>query len=297
MLKFHFTKITFKKIIKQLPLFIAGGVFAIGAILASPTHGVLSSAGAKTATTPDSASLAEQSQIISVVNQASPAVVSIVATQELPVIQQNQFQDLCSDPFFQRYFPEDCQQSSQSPVPTAPQEVAAGTGFIVSSNGLIVTNRHVIDISGASYTVVTKDNKTYPASIVLKDPNQDIAILKINTTGLPTLSLGDSSTISVGQTAIAIGNALGQFSNTVSEGIVSGLARSITATENSGQSEQLQQVIQTDAAINLGNSGGPLLNLYGQVVGINTAIVQGAQNIGFAIPINNAKADISQVNK
>lgn len=245
----------------------------------------------------------EETAVISVVQQASPAVVSIVATQQLPVIerqQNNPLQDFCSDPYFRRYFSDECSTVSPSPtasVPTAPQQVAAGTGFIISANGLILTNKHVVDIDGANYTVILNDGRKFPAQILMRDPGQDIAIVKINANDLPSLNLGNSDSIMIGETGIAIGNALGQFSNTVSKGIVSGLSRTIMATGGSGGAEQLTKVIQTDAAINLGNSGGPLLNLSGQVIGINTAIVQGAQNIGFAIPINAAKDDVSKVTR
>lgn len=275
--------------------------FALGALVATialasvPVSKLLAHAADQTITPSDDA------RVISVVHDASPAVVSIVATKELPIINNNSpdpLQEFCSDPPFRQYFEEECllnQQTSQSSATVTAQEVAAGTGFIVSPDGLIVTNKHVVNISGATYTAIANDNRRYPATVLMKDPNQDIAILKIDALNLPTVNLGDSNQIAIGQTAIAIGNALGQFSNTVSKGIVSGLARSVQAVESSGGSEQLDQVIQTDAAINLGNSGGPLLNLNGQVIGINTAIVQGAQNIGFAIPINNARTDINQV--
>ena len=148
----------------------------------------------------------------------------------------------------------------------------------------------------ASYTVITNDGKKYDAKVLARDPSQDFAVVKINATGLPTVTLGDSDGLDLGQTAIAIGNALGQFSNTVSVGVVSGLERTVTASDESGGGEEtIQGVIQTDAAINPGNSGGPLLNLQGQVIGINTAVASGAQSIGFAIPINRAKPDIASV--
>ena len=133
-------------------------------------------------------------------------------------------------------------------------------------------------------------------SLLGKDPVQDLAIMKIDGFGFSNLPLADSDKLQIGQTVIAIGNALGQFSNTVSKGVISGLSRSITAT--SGQSsEKLDSVIQTDAAINRGNSGGPLLNLKGEVIGVNTAIAIGAENISFSIPINRAKKDINDVKK
>ncbi|MBI2057779.1 MAG: trypsin-like peptidase domain-containing protein, partial [Candidatus Yanofskybacteria bacterium] len=132
----------------------------------------------------------------------------------------------------------------------------------------------------------------YPAEILAKDSLHDLAVLKISGNKFPTLKLGDSDKLQIGQTVIAIGNALGEFSNTVSRGVVSGLSRSIVASSGTG-SEKLEQLIQTDAAINPGNSGGPLLNLNGEVIGINTAIAQGAQNIGFAIPVNQVRKIIN----
>jgi S1-C subfamily serine protease len=172
--------------------------------------------------------------------------------------------------------------------------VGGGSGFIVSSDGMILTNKHVVSDTTASYSVVTNDGKKYEAKVLARDGVQDLAVLKITATGLPVAPLGNSDTIRLGQTAITIGNALSEFRNTVSVGVVSGLARNVTA--GSGVfSEELEGVIQTDAAINPGNSGGPLINLKGEVIGINTAIVSGAQNIGFALPINNAKRDIDSV--
>jgi S1-C subfamily serine protease len=241
----------------------------------------------------------EQSQVISVVKSASPAVVSIVASKDLTTVEQNgynPFQDFCSDPFFKQFFGDQCDSATPAPKSTTQkQQVAAGTGFLITSDGLILTNKHVVDISGADFTAITSDGKSYPAKILATDPVLDVALVKISGTNFPTLPLADSSQIQIGQTVIAIGNALGQFSNTVSKGVISGLSRSITAGDNAGSSETLNSVIQTDAAINPGNSGGPLLDLSGNVIGINTAIAQGAQNIGFAIPINQAKKDIGQV--
>ncbi len=181
----------------------------------------------------------------------------------------------------------------------AQQVAGAGTGMIVTSDGLIMTNRHVVDDATASYTVVTNAGKSYPAKIVSIDTANDVAFVRISASGLPTVSLGDSSAMKVGQRVVAIGNALGQFQNTVTDGIVSGLSRGLTAGDSSGiggSSEQLQDLFQTDAAINPGNSGGPLVNLDGQVIGINTAVAgEGAQNIGFAIPVNDVKPLLESV--
>ncbi len=239
-----------------------------------------------------------EAAVIDAVKKASPAVVSIVISEQVPIVEQcpyNPFGDL--PPEFQQLF-------GNTPDMTQPcdtgktqlQEVGGGSGFIISSDGLILTNKHVVSDTSASYTVITNDGKKYSATILARDPSQDFAVVKIKATGLPTVTLGSSDGLELGQTAIAIGNALGQFSNTVSVGVVSGLERTVTASDESdGQQETIQGVIQTDAAINPGNSGGPLLNLQGEVIGINTAIASGAQSIGFAIPINRAKHDITSV--
>jgi S1-C subfamily serine protease len=157
-----------------------------------------------------------------------------------------------------------------------------------------LTNKHVVLDESADYTVLTNDGKKYPAKVLAKDPVQDLAIIKIEGSNFPVVKLGDSSKLQIGQTVIAIGNALGEFRNTVSVGVISGLGRTITAS-GGDLVETIEDVIQTDAAINQGNSGGPLLNLKGEVIGIDTATVSGAQNIGFAIPIDKGKRDIEQV--
>ena len=174
---------------------------------------------------------------------------------------------------------------------------AAGTGIIVTGDGYILTNKHVID--GANkINVVLDDGTTYEdVKLVTVDPLNDVAYLKIpDVSGLKAATLGDSKTIHVGQQVIAIGNALGQYQNTVTAGIISGTGRSITATDNSGSmSESLSDMIQTDAAINSGNSGGPLVNAAGEVIGINTATSSTAENMGFAIPISSVKGMLNQL--
>ncbi|MEI8143042.1 MAG: trypsin-like peptidase domain-containing protein [Candidatus Berkelbacteria bacterium] len=176
------------------------------------------------------------------------------------------------------------------------QSTGAGTGFIITSDGLILTNKHVAADLTAAYTVVTSDGKTYDAKVQSQDTFSDLAVLKIDARNLPVVELGDSDQLKVGQWVIAVGNALGQFQNTVTAGVVSAKNRSITASDSAGSSsEALTNLLQTDAAINPGNSGGPLVNLAGQVVGINTATASGAQGIGFAIPINDAKKAIDSI--
>ena len=237
--------------------------------------------------------------VINAVKKASPAVVSIVISKDVPVVEQcpyNPFSNIPQE--FQQFFNFGGGSQFYQPCnsgKTQKQDIGGGSGFIVSSNGLIVTNKHVVSDTGADYTVFTNDSKKYPAKVLARHPTLDLAVLKIDAVGLPTVDIGDSTNLDLGQTAIAIGNALGEFRNTVSVGVVSGLARTITASDQTGQSETINNVIQTSAAINPGNSGGPLLNLSGQVIGINVAMVSGAQNIGFAIPIDAAKKSIESV--
>jgi len=175
-------------------------------------------------------------------------------------------------------------------------KVGGGSGFIVHPDGLILTNKHVVFDPEAEYTVVANDGKEYQAKVLARDPITDIAVVKVDAQGLPTVQLGNSKKLELGQTVIAIGNALGMFQNSVSKGIISGLSRSISAALGTdGEMEHLRGVLQTDVAINQGNSGGPLINLDGEAIGINTAIIYGAQNIGFAIPINWARQDLEDI--
>jgi S1-C subfamily serine protease len=169
-----------------------------------------------------------------------------------------------------------------------------GTGFIYDADGWILTNKHVVD-GATEITVILSDSRELPASLYGIDPLTDLAIIKVDSSGLPTVSIGSSSELKPGQLAIAIGNPLGEFENTVTTGVISGLGRQIVAGDSlSTNSEQLNNLIQTDAAINPGNSGGPLLDSAGQVIGINTAVSQEAQGIGFAIPIDVARPIMQQ---
>jgi S1-C subfamily serine protease len=154
----------------------------------------------------------------------------------------------------------------------------------------------VVDDEEAEYTVFTNDGKKHTATIVARDPTLDIALIKIEGNGYPSLQFGNSANLKLGETVIAIGNALGEFRNTVSVGVVSGLSRSVVAGGlTSGEIEELDEVIQTDAAINPGNSGGPLLDLQGNVVGVNVAVAIGSQNIGFALPADMVKVAVDSV--
>lgn len=223
-----------------------------------------------------------------VVKSASPAVASVIVSKYVPILVQEYYNPFGENSPFKIMIPRIVEKGKEL------KEVGGGSGFIVSSDGLIVTNKHVVLDEQAEYTVLTNDGKKYPAKVLARDPVQDVAILKVDAAGLLTVELGDSDNLEIGQTVIAIGNALGEFRNTVSAGVISGLMRTITAG-GGGFQEQLEEVIQTDAAINPGNSGGPLLNLFGQVIGINTAMASGAENIAFAIPVNKIKKDIDDV--
>jgi S1-C subfamily serine protease len=172
---------------------------------------------------------------------------------------------------------------------TDTYESGIGTGFIVDPNGLIITNSHVVNDPNGEYSVVLKDGTTYSVDKIHLDEYSDIAILEITARNLPTVEFGDSDSLKVGQKAIAIGNALGRFDNTVTVGVISGTAREVQASSGFGQRKTYENVIQTDAALNPGNSGGPLLNSSGQVIGVNVATTLGAENIGFAIPVNVVK--------
>lgn len=230
----------------------------------------------------------EEESVVSAVKKANPAVVSIAVTRRVPVTDRRS----SPNPFDFFGFSLPLPQSG----PTQKQETGGGSGFLVSQDGHIVTNRHVVDDLEAEYTVFTNDGAKHPAKVIAQDPTLDLAVIKIGGSGYPFLAFGDSGKLEVGQTAIAIGNALGEFRNTVSVGVISGLARSIIAGDARGQEvESLNQVIQTDAAINSGNSGGPLLNLSGEVVGINVAMAVGSENIGFALPANEIKGVVTTV--
>lgn len=182
-----------------------------------------------------------------------------------------------------------------SPGKSQRQDVGGGTGFIVTSDGYIITNRHVISDTNAQYAVVLRDGTRYDATVVAKDTFVDIGVLKINAKNLPVVKLGDSATVKIGQTVIAVGNSLAEFKNTVTKGIVSGLNRRVVAGGGLEGSEVIDEAIQTDAAINPGNSGGPLINLKGEVIGMNTAVSLEGQLIGFAIPSNTIKPVIKSV--
>ena len=238
----------------------------------------------------------QESFVIEAVKKTNPAVVSIIISKEVPkyetYIDPNQNDNPFGDLFPGFNFNFNIPQYRQNG--TEKKEIGGGSGFFVSSDGLIVTNKHVVDQKNVEYTVFTNDGKKHSAKVVARDPILDIALIKIEGT-FPFLSLGNSDSLEVGQSVIAIGNALGEFRNTVSVGVISGLSRSVTAGDSFGKTELLDHVIQTDAAINPGNSGGPLLDLSGRVIGVNVAVAQGSQNVGFALPINSVQGAIESV--
>lgn len=238
-----------------------------------------------------------QIQIINAIKKVMPAVVSITVSKEMEDIAKELPFDIESlNPYDQEILKERMQQAPRDEHGRI--KVGGGSGFLVSSNGVILTNKHVIMDPHASYSVLASNGKKYDTKVTSYDPINDIAILKIEDKNLPTISLDSSGKLELGQSVIAIGNALGEFANSVSTGVVSGLSRFISATTDMmGHQEKLRGLIQTDAAINPGNSGGPLINLNGEAIGINVAVVFGAQNIGFAIPVARAIKDLEEIKK
>jgi serine protease Do len=242
----------------------------------------------------------EDSPLIGAIDKASPAVVSIIASKELE-------RYVGGSPFGMFGLPGGL-RFEEPEVVTEKREIGGGTGFIVSNDGMVVTNKHVVDDEDAEYQVFLPDGSQFYAKVLEKDPFNDIAILKLfedeemknNAAGLPIVDLGDSDSIRVGARVIAIGNALSEFDNTTTAGIVSGKGRQIVAGSGNpfggGASSRLSGLIQTDASINPGNSGGPLINIFGEVIGMNTAVAE-ANGIGFAIPVNDVKNVLESVEK
>ena len=220
-----------------------------------------------------------------VVESTIPAVVSISISADVPVYEQ--YYENFWSPFGGFFGGGNVQVPRQRQVGTERQEIGGGTGFIVSADGYIVTNKHVVDQEGVEYTAITNNGAEYEVEVVAKDPSLDVAILKIESEeDFPFLEFAEIEDVRLGETVIAIGNALAEFPNSVSVGVVSGLSRDIVAGDGFRFRESLEGVIQTDAAINRGNSGGPLLNTDGKVVGVNVAVAGDGENIGFALPGN-----------
>jgi len=232
--------------------------------------------------------LNEESIVIEVAEKVSPSVVTVGITKTQKVLDLFEW-DPFIDPFGFFRQPKSREEKVQQDI---------GSGFIVSADGLVVTNKHVVADTQAKYRVITKDDKEHEVKKIYRDPVNDLAILKIDASGLKPVDLGDSDKLKVGQFVIAIGTALGQFRHTVTTGVISGLGRGITAgSPFEGYVERLDNVVQTDAAINPGNSGGPLLNSAGQVIGVNVAVAIEGQNIGFALPINLVKESLANFEK
>ena len=237
-----------------------------------------------------------RSPIVETIKKVMPAVVSIAISKKLEAIEKEIPPDAMP---FLPFKHGHLQVPDEMVDRKGMVKIGGGSGFIVDPKGIIITNKHVVADKDAEYTIITDSGEKYPGEILARDPIDDVAIVKINSrNSLPVVKLGDSLKIDLGESVIAIGNALGIFKNTVSSGIISGLARSIraaTEVEKQPTLQELRGLIQTDAAINPGNSGGPLVNLNGEAIGINAAIVFGAQNLGFAIPINYIKRDLDDL--
>ncbi len=231
-----------------------------------------------------------EDQLVRVVGNAVPAVASIVVSKEIPQVEIEYVNPFGNDPFF---------HDSGVRIPVyrqrgvVEQRVSSGTGFIITSDGYLITNRHVVADTSVRVTAFLSDGTSQTAAVIYRDPIHDVALLKISGAFNP-IPLGDSARTKLGQTVIAIGNALGELENTVSVGIVSGLDRTIEASDGKAVL-RIEGVIQTDAAINRGNSGGPLLDFDGRAMGVNVATVVGSENISFAIPINVVRSIASNL--
>jgi serine protease Do len=237
----------------------------------------------------------QEELITQTVRRADPAVVSVIITKDLPKLTQVYEDVLPDNPFFRGFSVQIPRLQQQG---TEKREVGGGTAFFVSADGLLMTNKHVVSDEKAEYTILLNDGTRLSARVAALDPVNDIALLKVSGKDFTALPIAQNDDIQLGQTAITIGNALGEFRNTVSVGVVSGLQRSITAGDaGGGGSERLDQIIQTDAAINSGNSGGPLLSSNGEVIGMNTAVSSVGQNIGFALPARELRRVLSSYQK
>ena len=233
-----------------------------------------------------------KSPIVEIAKTVCPAVITVIVSKDLP-----KAENFYSFPYGDKeYMMPKYEKGQKSKIEKT--KIGGGSGFIVSENGYVLTSNHVVSDTNADYTVILDPKHKYPAKVLSRNPINDTAVLKIEGERFPYLEMADSGKIELGEEVVAVGNALGEFTDTLSTGIVSGLSRFITASGGiENQTQNLRGLIQTDAAINPGNSGGPLINMDGLVIGINTAMIAGAQNIGFAIPINYAKKDLNEVRK
>jgi len=265
-----------------------GGALADRVFVIKPLDNVLKRTGIPSTTSQTSpvVSLAGDGSVADVAELASKSVVTVSVRRQQRVVDSTQI-----DLFGIFSIPRETGE-----VREIQEDI--GTGFVVDSQGLIVTNKHVVSDLSVEYSVIDKDDTEHKVTNIYRDPTSDLAIIKVDNSNLPALSLGDSDQIRVGQVAIAIGTALGEFRHTVTTGVVSGVGRGIEASDfSSGRAEALENVIQTDAAINPGNSGGPLLDVAGSVIGVNVAVSVGAENVGFALPINLVKSSIENFNQ
>lgn len=234
----------------------------------------------------------KKSPIVEIAKKVCPAVITIIASRDLPQIEDFYFLPYKGEKVA---FPKNINSEKQM------TKIGGGSGFIVSKDGYVLTCNHVVEELDADYTVILGPDKKYKAKVLSRDALTDTAILKIEDgDSFPFLKMGDSDNVELGETVIAVGNPLGEFEDTLSAGIVSGLSRKITAyngVSTTSKATSLRGLIQTDAAINPGNSGGPLVNMSGEAIAINTAMIMGAENIGFALPINYIKEDLKEVKK
>ncbi len=230
-----------------------------------------------------------QEHLTETIRRTMPSVVSILLTEHLAAIRAKHH------PAAYPFFPKHQRELQEKLAQDRPAYSGGGSGFVVHASGLIVTNKHVVSDPDLDYTVVTTDGRHFPAELITTDPLTDVAILKVETDGLEPVAFGDLSEVELGTCVLAIGNALGVFKNTVSFGIVSGLSRAVSSPSGAGPTHELRGLIQTDAAINPGNSGGPLVTLDGRVIGINAALISGAQNISLAIPISAVMRDLDDL--
>lgn len=229
-----------------------------------------------------------KSRFVEIAKKTCPGVITIVISKDLPKIEGFYLFPFGGEEFI---FPKIKEEKEKT-------KIGGGSGFIASPEGYVLTCNHVVSDPTADYTVILDPKNKFRARVLARDPLVDIAILKIDGKKFPYLELGDSDKIELGEEVLTIGNSFGEFEDTISAGIISGLSRKITAYGGIPfKSTTLRGLIQTDAAINPGNSGGPLVNMEGKVIGINTAMVMGAENIGFAIPINYAKVILEEVIK
>jgi serine protease Do len=234
----------------------------------------------------------KKSPIVEIAKKVCPAVITIIASKDLPKIEEFYFLPFKGEKVA---FPKKLNFEKQK------TKIGGGSAFVVSEDGYVLTCNHVVEDDDAEYTVIFDPDHKYPAKVLSRDPLTDTAIIKIkDKKKFPFLKLANSDKVDLGESVIAVGNPLGEFEDTLSSGIVSGLSRKITAhngNEMDPKMTSLRGLIQTDAAINPGNSGGPLVNMKGEVIGINTAMVMGAQNIGFALPINSIKEDLQEIRR